>query len=104
MCEMHQLDQVFWASPVTCASRAGRPGKAGRAGQPCRAGQPGRAAEGGSPRTVARAWRGHGADVARDIGIFWAWVARAWHGRGADMSCDPRVGTYICSKFRDPQN
>eukprot|EP00661_Eupelagonemidae_sp_cell13_P020692 gene20692-biopygen20621 len=27
-------------------------------------------------RTVARAWRGHGAGVARATGHFWAWVAR----------------------------
>eukprot|EP00661_Eupelagonemidae_sp_cell13_P008898 gene8898-biopygen13712 len=52
---------------------------AGRAGQPdwCGSGQ----------------WRGHGAGVARAIGIFLglggAGVARAWRGRGAGMSCDP---------------
>eukprot|EP00661_Eupelagonemidae_sp_cell13_P023938 gene23938-biopygen2868 len=34
-------------------------------------------------RTVARAWRGHGAGVARAIGNFWLGVARAWRGRGA---------------------
>eukprot|EP00661_Eupelagonemidae_sp_cell13_P013622 gene13622-biopygen12563 len=41
-------------------------------------------------RTVARAWRGHGAGVAPAIGHFLDWVARAWRGRGAGMSCDPR--------------
>eukprot|EP00661_Eupelagonemidae_sp_cell13_P022624 gene22624-biopygen14789 len=43
---------------------------------------------------MARAWRGHGAGVARPIGIVLAWgdagVARAWRGRGAGMSCSPR--------------
>eukprot|EP00661_Eupelagonemidae_sp_cell13_P003603 gene3604-biopygen9780 len=28
-------------------------------------------------------WRGHGAGVARAIGIFWLGVARVWRGRGA---------------------
>eukprot|EP00661_Eupelagonemidae_sp_cell13_P010228 gene10228-biopygen22796 len=41
-------------------------------------------------RTLARAWRGHGACVARAIGNFWLGVVRAWRGRGADMSCSPR--------------
>eukprot|EP00661_Eupelagonemidae_sp_cell13_P017177 gene17177-biopygen14383 len=45
-------------------------------------------------RTLAWAWRGHGAGVARTTGIFLAWggagVARAWCGRGAGMSCPPR--------------
>eukprot|EP00661_Eupelagonemidae_sp_cell13_P016704 gene16704-biopygen11323 len=30
--------------------------------------------------TVARAWRGHGADVARAIGNYWLGMARAWRG------------------------
>eukprot|EP00661_Eupelagonemidae_sp_cell13_P012423 gene12423-biopygen7937 len=45
-------------------------------------------------RTLALAWRGHGAGVARAIGHFLglggAGVARAWRGRCAGMSCDPR--------------
>eukprot|EP00661_Eupelagonemidae_sp_cell13_P015430 gene15430-biopygen20184 len=36
-------------------------------------------------RTLARAWRGHGADVARATGKFWL----GWRGRGAGLSCDP---------------
>eukprot|EP00661_Eupelagonemidae_sp_cell13_P002551 gene2551-biopygen15589 len=38
----------------------------------------------GGNRTVARAWRGHGAGVARAIGHVWLGVARAWRGHGAD--------------------
>eukprot|EP00661_Eupelagonemidae_sp_cell13_P015470 gene15470-biopygen11236 len=43
-------------------------------------------------RTVARAWRGHGAGVARAVGHFLAWVARAWRGHGAGVAraCPPR--------------
>eukprot|EP00661_Eupelagonemidae_sp_cell13_P023803 gene23803-biopygen14902 len=37
-------------------------------------------------RTVARAWRGHGAGVARAVGHFLAWVARAWRGHGAGVA------------------
>eukprot|EP00661_Eupelagonemidae_sp_cell13_P013621 gene13621-biopygen5038 len=37
-------------------------------------------------RTVARAWRGHGAGVARAIGTFWLGVARAWRGHGAGVA------------------
>eukprot|EP00661_Eupelagonemidae_sp_cell13_P013221 gene13221-biopygen9549 len=40
-------------------------------------------------RTLARAWRGHGAGVTRAIGNFWLGVARAWRGRGAGISCSP---------------
>eukprot|EP00661_Eupelagonemidae_sp_cell13_P025832 gene25832-biopygen21024 len=31
-------------------------------------------------RTLARAWRGHGAGVARAIGIFWLGAVEAWRG------------------------
>eukprot|EP00661_Eupelagonemidae_sp_cell13_P024552 gene24552-biopygen5942 len=37
-------------------------------------------------RTLARAWRGHGAGVARTIGHFVVWVARAWRGHGAGVA------------------
>eukprot|EP00661_Eupelagonemidae_sp_cell13_P017039 gene17039-biopygen8299 len=40
-------------------------------------------------RTVARAWRGHGAGYRHFFGLGGAGVARAWRGRGAGMSCDP---------------
>eukprot|EP00661_Eupelagonemidae_sp_cell13_P007299 gene7299-biopygen7535 len=40
--------------------------------------------------TVARAWRGHGAGVARAVGHCLACVARAWRGHGAGVACDPR--------------
>eukprot|EP00661_Eupelagonemidae_sp_cell13_P024551 gene24551-biopygen4422 len=46
-------------------------------------------------RTVARAWRGHGAGVARAIGNFWF----GWRGRGAGMSCDPWTGPYDQAHF-----
>eukprot|EP00661_Eupelagonemidae_sp_cell13_P024935 gene24935-biopygen20936 len=36
-------------------------------------------------RTLARAWRGHGAGVARAIGSVWLGVARAWRWRGAGI-------------------
>eukprot|EP00661_Eupelagonemidae_sp_cell13_P002528 gene2529-biopygen5027 len=36
-------------------------------------------------RTLARAWRRHGAGVAQAIGNYWL----GWHGRGTDLSCDP---------------
>eukprot|EP00661_Eupelagonemidae_sp_cell13_P000661 gene661-biopygen12161 len=39
-----------------------------------------------STGTVARAWRGHGAGVARAIGMFWLGVARAWRGHGAGVA------------------
>eukprot|EP00661_Eupelagonemidae_sp_cell13_P013894 gene13894-biopygen532 len=73
-------------------------------------------------RTLTRAWRGHGAGVARAIGNLWlgvarAWrghvlfpqgsqdsgagVARAWRGRGAGMSCVPR-GEGGCAPLKDP--
>eukprot|EP00661_Eupelagonemidae_sp_cell13_P010259 gene10259-biopygen9321 len=42
-------------------------------------------------RTLARAWRGHGAGVARAIGMFWLGVARAWRGHGAGTSRSPRI-------------
>eukprot|EP00661_Eupelagonemidae_sp_cell13_P024120 gene24120-biopygen13424 len=47
-------------------------------------------------RTLARAWRGHGAAVARAIGYNLASAARAWRGHGAGMSpgWPTRVGTY----------
>eukprot|EP00661_Eupelagonemidae_sp_cell13_P011517 gene11517-biopygen10916 len=37
-------------------------------------------------RTLARAWCGHGAGVARAIGNFWLGVARAWRGHGAGVA------------------
>eukprot|EP00661_Eupelagonemidae_sp_cell13_P023788 gene23788-biopygen10387 len=37
-------------------------------------------------RTVARAWRGNGAGVARAIGHCLACVARAWRGHGAGVA------------------
>eukprot|EP00661_Eupelagonemidae_sp_cell13_P023303 gene23303-biopygen11822 len=37
-------------------------------------------------RTLARAWRRHGAGVARAIGSFWLGVARAWRGHGAGVA------------------
>eukprot|EP00661_Eupelagonemidae_sp_cell13_P008560 gene8560-biopygen1605 len=45
-------------------------------------------------RTVARAWRGHGAGVARAFGHFLAWVARAWrrHGAGVARACPVTPG------------
>eukprot|EP00661_Eupelagonemidae_sp_cell13_P010532 gene10532-biopygen247 len=35
---------------------------------------------------VTGQWRGHGAGVARAIGIYWVWVARAWRGHGAGVA------------------
>eukprot|EP00661_Eupelagonemidae_sp_cell13_P022537 gene22537-biopygen23738 len=49
-------------------------------------------------RTVARAWRGHGAGVARAVGIIWLEVARAWRGHGAvARACPvPPAGAALC--------
>eukprot|EP00661_Eupelagonemidae_sp_cell13_P000852 gene853-biopygen6184 len=40
-------------------------------------------------RTLARAWRGHGAGVARAMDILWLGVARAWRGHGAGVARAP---------------
>eukprot|EP00661_Eupelagonemidae_sp_cell13_P010565 gene10565-biopygen4786 len=77
---------VMWGSrtpfPDAAATPPIRHDDQGRPGACCHGG--GGEVEGN--RTVARAWRGHGAGVARTIGHVWLGVARAWRGHGAGVA------------------